>query len=78
MRARVISKRFCAASGRRDSCSSVARGMRSAAVPLYEQARAEFADLGHRRDVAELTHLLRLADAQGAPSRPPVAGGPAA
>lgn len=55
-----------------------ARGMRSAAVPLYEQARTEFADLGHRRDVAELTHLLRLADAQGAPSRPPVAGGPAA
>ena len=52
--------------------------MRSAAVPLYEQARTEFADLGHRRDVAELTHLLRLADAQGAPSRPPVAGGPAA
>ncbi len=49
-----------------------ARGMHAAAVPLYQQALAEHRDLGHRRDVAEVTHLLRLADAPpGAPLRVP-------
>lgn len=39
-----------------------ARGMRSAALPLYERAQAEFRELGQRRDLAEVTNLLRMVD----------------